>query len=74
MNEMRRAALGELLPIDAIEAIADLVLATPAGTKEFHEKMVELLSPHRDDLLRKGVLVEYLAYALEAHVSGGRTA
>ena len=61
--------LGEILPEAAVGPVKLVVDGIKAGRVQYpHPAFVAALDPYRDDLLAKGVLVEYLAYVLEAAV------
>ena len=70
----KTAALGEILPEEAMEPVRrvleDLKNRIIVGP-EAHKKLVEALEPHREHLLAKEILVEYLAYWLESSVVTG---
>jgi hypothetical protein len=57
--------LGDLIPASAISAVTRALKKHGTGPA-LHKELVAILEPHRAELERKGVLVEYLAYAIEA--------
>lgn len=57
--------LGDLIPPPAIAAVTKALKKHGTGPS-LHKELVAILEPHRAELERRGVLVEYLAYAIEA--------
>lgn len=63
--DWRNATLGELLPKPGLAAVQRVLSSHKKGSPGFHKALVAALDPWREHLEHKGVLVEYLAYAIE---------
>lgn len=62
---MKTRSLKDLLPDETIAAIVALANAGQRSARDFKP----VLEPHRAELEKKGVLVEYLAYVLEHEIA-----
>lgn len=69
----RSAPLEEILPAEAVEDVRRVLEDFKRGKlgPSPHAGLVEVLEPHREYLLEREVLVEYLAYLLEHAVNSG---
>lgn len=70
----REATLGELVPKEALEPLTEKIKEIKAGkvpASAVHEALVGVLAPHAEHLEQKGVLVSYLAYAIENAINTG---
>lgn len=70
----REVNLGDVLPEEAMGPLKKALEEVKLGKvhpQEVHKKLVAALEPHRVYLMRKGVLVEYLAYWLECALTKG---
>jgi hypothetical protein len=70
----RTIRLSDILPEDAIKKLVPALNAIQRSGergKAAHERIMAVLAPHRQALLDKGVLPEYLAYVLLERASRG---
>lgn len=70
-GRMMNPPLGELIPASAMPSVMR-VLKKHGGKPSLHRELVAVLEPHHAELERKGVLVDYLAYAIE-YAAGRQT-
>lgn len=62
-DDRRTVILAEIFDPEVVDRIVE-ILNGPGGG--LHRRLVLFLEPHRQHLLQQGLLVEYLAYYLEA--------
>lgn len=70
----RSMRLMDLLPEKTIRKLVPVlndIQKSGQHGKLAHDRVLEILEPHRVDLLAKDVLPEYLAYVLLAHIQRG---
>jgi hypothetical protein len=66
---MKTTRIADLVPAEAHKRLNDLMDKIGRGNvANIHKTLVEFLEPYREDILKKGVLVEYLAYFIESVV------
>lgn len=70
----RTVVLSDLLPDGPLRKLVPILNMVYAGTLDVSAgkaKIMEVLEPHRESLLAKGVLAEYLAWYLVSHATQG---
>ena len=68
---MKTVVLGELLPDEPIKEITRILNSNHLTGCDLHSKLVEALAPYTKPLRDQGVLVDYLAYCIEAKALHG---
>ena len=65
----KNVTIGDLIPEKCVEEIEKLLNKYIAGelkSPDIHTQLVDALKPHETELMEKGVVVAYLAYAIES--------